>query len=107
MDRLSHTGQLKKPLAVTARVTDPSGVKWARLRYRSVNQYQDYQTLPMLRVEKKGTYQAVVPGDQVGGPWDFMYFIEAMDNAGNGCIWPDLDRETPYIIVHLDRPRPE
>jgi hypothetical protein len=96
-----------KPLAVTARVTDPSGVKWVRLRYRSVNQYQDYQTLPMLPTGEKGTYQAVVPGDQVGGPWDFMYFIEAMDNAGNGCIWPDLEKETPYIVVHLDRPRPE
>jgi len=96
-----------KPIALTACVTDPSGVKWVRLRYRSVNQYQDYQTLPMLPAEGKGTYQAVVPGDQVGGPWDFMYFIEAMDNAGHGCIWPDLDREMPYIIVHLDRPRPE
>src|SRR5262249_11300334 len=37
----------EKPLTVTAEVRDPSGVKSVRLRYRSVNQYQDYRTLEM------------------------------------------------------------
>jgi len=35
--------------------------------------------------------------------WDLMYFIEAMNKSGNGQIHPDLNRETPYIIVHLQR----
>ena len=32
-----------------------------------------------------------------------MYFIEAMDNEGNGRIYPDLNKETPYIVVKLQR----
>jgi hypothetical protein len=32
-----------------------------------------------------------------------MYFIEAMDKGGNGKIHPDLDKETPYVIVKLLR----
>src|SRR4029453_268598 len=37
----------EKPWAVTVEARDPSGVKSVRLRYRSVNQYQDYRTLEM------------------------------------------------------------
>ena len=32
-----------------------------------------------------------------------MYFIEAMDNKGNGRIHPDLNLETPYVVVKLQR----
>jgi hypothetical protein len=32
-----------------------------------------------------------------------MYYFEAMDNAGNGRIYPDAERETPYVVVKLDR----
>ena len=48
-------------------------------------------------------YEAVIPGDQIAGRWDFMYFIEVMDRCGNGKIYPDFEVETPYIIVPLDR----
>jgi hypothetical protein len=34
-----------------------------------------------------------------------MYFIEAMDNVGNGRIYPDMDKETPYVVIKLDRER--
>jgi hypothetical protein len=37
-----------KPMAITAEVRDPSGVKRLRLLYRGVNQHQDCRTLPML-----------------------------------------------------------
>ena len=94
----------EKPLTVVARVTDhQSGVKWVRLRYRSVNQYQDFKTLPMLPTGEAGMYKAVVPAEDVVSKWDFMYLIEAMDNAGNGKIYPDLEKETPYVVVHLER----
>ena len=92
-----------KPLAITATVRDPSGVKWVRLRYRAVNQRQDYQTLPMLPGATPDRYEAVIPPEQINPKWDLMYFIEAMDNQGNGAIFPDLNRETPYIIVRLAR----
>jgi hypothetical protein len=32
-----------------------------------------------------------------------MYFIQIMDNDKNGIIYPDLNKETPYIIVKLLR----
>ena len=51
-----------KPLTITAEVRDPAGVKWVRLRYRSVNQHQDYRTLPMLPTGEKDQYRAVIPG---------------------------------------------
>ncbi len=82
---------------------DPAGVKWVRIRYRSVNQHQDYRTLPMLPGEKDNEYRAVIPADDIVPTWDFMYFLEAMDKDGNGCIHPDLNHETPYIIVKLQR----
>jgi dienelactone hydrolase len=74
-----------------------------RLRYRSVNQYQDYRTLEMTPAGKKDQYQAVIPAEHVLPKWDLMYFIEVIDNRGNGKIYPDLEKETPYVIVKLQR----
>ncbi|MHC4596130.1 MAG: hypothetical protein ACYS19_14475, partial [Planctomycetota bacterium] len=93
----------QRPLTVTAQVSDTSGVKWVRLRYRSVNQYQDYKTLDMTETNAKGRYKAVVPAEDVPAKWDFMYFFEVMDNKGNGKIYPDLEEEAPYIVVKLWR----
>ena len=90
-----------KPLTVTATVTDPAGVRWVRLRYRSVTQFEDYKTLDMTATGNKGRYSATVPGDQIIAKYDFMYLIEVMDNDGNGTIYPDLDKETPYMVVKL------
>jgi hypothetical protein len=92
-----------KPLTINAVVNDPSGVKWVRLRYRDVNQYEDYRTLPMVATAEKDRYQAVIPAEHVVPKWDLMYFIEVMDNRGNGKIYPDMERETPYVVVRLTR----
>jgi hypothetical protein len=35
--------------------------------------------------------------------YDFMYFIEVMDTSGNGGIFPDLNKEAPYIVVRIER----
>ena len=70
------TAPAGKPLAITAEVRDPAGVKWVRLRYRSVNQHQDYRTLPMLPTEVKDQYRAVIPAEDIPPTWDLMYFIE-------------------------------
>ena len=93
----------RKPLTITAEVRDSSGVKWARLRYRSVTQFQNFQTTEMLPTGKKDEYQAVVPANHIDPKWDFMYLIEVMDNCGNGKIYPDLEKETPYVVVRLER----
>jgi hypothetical protein len=94
----------ERPLRVAAKVSDPaSGVKSVRLRYRSVNQYEDYKTLEMRPTGNGDEYAAVVPGPEVASGFDFMYFLEVVDNAGNGRIHPDLHREQPYVVVRLER----
>jgi hypothetical protein len=85
-------------LRIAARVTDESGVQSVRLRYRRVNQFDDYATRPMTP-GVDGLYAATVPGDAVVAGWDFMYFIEVIDARGNGRNWPDLAAEMPYVIV--------
>jgi len=92
-----------EPLRVTLRADDSSGVKWIRLRYRHVTQFEDYQTIEMTKDPRSGLYSALIPGDFIVPRWDLMYFIEAMDSLGNGAIYPDLDREIPYVIVPLRR----
>jgi hypothetical protein len=92
-----------KPTAITAQVRAPSGVKWVRIRYRSVNQQEDYRTLPMLPTGEKDSFRAVVPSEHILPAWDFMYFIEVMDHRGNGRIYPDLNKETPYLVVRITR----
>src|SRR5262249_1715549 len=52
---------------------------------------------------KRDQYQAVIPAEHVLPKWDLMYFIEVIDNRGNGKIYPDLEKETPYVIVKLQR----
>jgi hypothetical protein len=93
----------EKPLTIQAEVRAPSGVKWVRLRYRSANQHQDYHVLSMLPMGEKDRYQAVIPAEHVVSKWDLMYFIETMDNHDHGRIYPDLNKETPYIVVKLVR----
>ena len=93
----------EKPLTVTVTVTDPSGVKWVCLRYRSVTQFEDYKSLDMAETDTKGRYSVTVPGKDIVSKYDFMYLIEVMDNKGNGKIYPDLEKEAPYVIVELQR----
>ena len=92
-----------QPLTLNAKVTSPNGVKWVRLRYRAVNQTLDFATLEMKPTAEPGRYETTVPAAQIDPKFDFMYFIEAMDKTGHGRIYPDLNKETPYIIVKLQR----
>jgi len=92
-----------KPLKVVIKVSNKSGIKWVRLCYRSVNQDQKYQTMPMIPTGEKNVFEAIVSADQINPKWDFMYFIQIMDNDKTGLIFPDLNKETPYYIVKLSR----
>ena len=88
-----------KPITVSAKISAPAGIKWVRLRYRSVNQDKEYQTMQMRPTGGNDSYQAVVPAEKIDPKRDFMYLIEVMDNNGNGRIYPDLNKETPYLFV--------
>jgi hypothetical protein len=88
---------------VTVRVTAPTGVKSVRLRYRHVTQYEDYQTAEMTLDAKTGNYTARIPSEFADPKWDLMYFIEAIGKNGAGRMFPDLETETPYVVVAVKR----
>ena len=102
IDRI-EVNPVGKPVHISARVSDQSGVKWVRLRYRHLTQYEDYETLEMKADQGKDVYTGEIPGSFVIPTWDIMYFIETMDKAGNGCQYPCFETEDPYVIVKLER----
>jgi hypothetical protein len=90
-------------IRVVVRATDPSGLRSLRLRYRHVTQYEDYAALDLQPTGRPDEFAATIPGEFVIAKWDVMYFVEAIDRAGNGTMWPDFRREPPYVFVHLQR----
>ena len=102
LDRIA-AAEPGEAIRVSARVTDPSGIDRVRLRYRHLTQFEDYEAVEMILDEPSGHYVGTIPGEFVIPHWDVMYFIEAFDEAGNGRMYPDLESEMPYVIVHLRR----
>lgn len=88
-------------LTVRATVKAPEGVRWIRLRYRHVNQKEDYETLAMTQEGNTGVYSANIPGAFITPKWDLMYYIEIVDGRGTGRIYPDLEKETPYVMERV------
>ena len=101
-DRI-ETAPVGQPLRVVVRATDPTGVQSLRLRYRHVTQFEDYVTLELRPTGRTDEYAATIPGEFLEPKWDVMYFIEAINRAGTGTMWPDFTREPPYVIVKLQR----
>ena len=52
---------------------------------------------------RSGMYAARIPASFIDPQWDLMYFVEIVDRRGNGRIYPDLEVETPYIILGVKR----
>jgi hypothetical protein len=96
------TAEPMQPRRIAAEVEDPSEIKWVHLRYRGLSQHQDYQVLNMLPNGNGNQYEATIPGLNIDPHFDLMYMFEVVDNAGNGKIYPDLAKETPYVVVKID-----
>jgi hypothetical protein len=92
-----------QPLKIRIKITTPAGIKRIELSLRSVNQDLDYRTIPMVQTNEPDIYEATVPANEINPRWDYMYFIKIIDNENHGMIFPDLNKETPYIIVKLLR----
>lgn len=84
-------------------VTPGDGIKSVRLRYRHVNQTEDYQALDMALNKNSGEYVARIPGPFVVARWDLMYYIEVLGANGSGRIYPDMETGAPYVIVPVNR----
>ncbi len=68
-----------------------------------MNQEESFQTVDMKVDKDKGIYSAEIPASYIISKWDLMYFVETMDNAGNGHLYPDFQIEAPYVVVKLFR----
>ena len=102
-----RSAEPSQPLRVRALVQDPFGVKWVHLLYRGVSEHQDLAALNMVPTGSADEYEATIPGIEVDPHFDLMYFFEVMDNNGNGKVYPDMDKETPYTLVKVKQPAPE
>ena len=94
------TGQ---PVGIRIAFDAAAGMKWARLYYRAVNQQLEYKELAMKPTGKPDQFEAEIPAAEIDPRYDLMYYIGFMDKAGHGRIYPDLEKETPYKIVKLER----
>jgi hypothetical protein len=98
-----QSASVNKSLTIRAKVTGQNGIKWVRLRYRPMNQKLEYATLRMTQSTEKDVYEATIPVQEINPRFDLMYFIEVMDNNSNGKIYPDMNTQTPYVVVKLVR----
>jgi hypothetical protein len=48
-------------------------------------------------------FSATIPGTMISKAYDIMYYIEAFDNHGNACIYPDPEEAQPYVVVRVER----
>ncbi len=88
---------------VEVSVSAPEDVKWIRLRYRHLTQFEDYATAEMTLDPKRHVYTGRIPAAFVDPKWELMYFVEVVDKNRSGRMYPDLDVETPYVIVPVAR----
>jgi hypothetical protein len=88
---------------ILANVSSAAAVKAVRLRYRHLTQFEDYRTLDMVRDPATASYVARIPASFIDPAWDLMYYVEVIDHDGHGRLYPDLDIETPYVIVPVKR----
>lgn len=105
--KLTHarikTAPAGQPLKIKAVVSDSSDLSAVRVLYRPVTQYEDYKSINLVRAGSSGSYEGTIPAAELNPRWDFMYFFEVIDQQGNGKIYPDFEKETPYIVVRLER----
>jgi hypothetical protein len=90
-------------LLITAKADAQTKLKSLRLRFRHLTQYEDYETTDMQLDPATGLYAGKIPGAYITSKWDLIYYLEAIDQNGHGRIYPDLDLETPYLIVAVRR----
>jgi hypothetical protein len=89
------------PITLRAKVSDPDGVAVVRVYFRPLADNRPYECLEL---EKRGDeYIGTIPGEIIVPEFEFIYYLEAVDEAGNGRFFPDWKTATPYIIVPVKR----
>jgi hypothetical protein len=91
-----------KEVHVEARVEAAMKLGAVRFYYRHLDQSEDWQVQEMTALGA-GRYQGVIPAEFVVPGWDVMYAIEAVDEAGVGRFYPDLDLRQPFVVTRVQR----
>jgi hypothetical protein len=90
-----------QPLHLTFTIRSASRLSIARLHYRHLTQVEDYRLTDLVR--SGDSYEAMIPGEFITSSYDVMYYVEAVDQFGNGAFYPDPDRTAPYVVVKVLR----
>jgi hypothetical protein len=78
---------------ITANVSDDTAIGEVTLWWRPLPSGEQWQSQPMGTV--RGPYQATVPVTSDG----LLYYVEAVDQSGNGAQYPDFRKERPYRVI--------
>jgi hypothetical protein len=88
------------PVKVCLTVTDLT-VDGAVLRYRHLNQAEDYEAVTMVR--EGDDFTATIPAGFTTEPYPLMYFAELRRSGDHPVMVPTLGKalaEQPYVVVH-------
>lgn len=87
-------------LEIATTVSDPTGVAVVRVHFRPLDEALPYDTIVLEQSGDK--FLGTIPGEAIRPDFDFVYYLEAVDEAGNGCFYPDWLKTAPYIMVQTD-----
>src|SRR5690606_37329549 len=75
-----------KPMPIKAKVTDADGVAIVRAYYRRLDETLPYECVVL---EPQGnTFTGTIPGEAIESAFDFVYYLEAVDEGATGCFFP-------------------
>jgi hypothetical protein len=87
-------------LRIAATVRDPDGVAAVRVHFRPLDESLPYDCIVL---DHQGDeFSGKIPGEAIRSDFDFVYYLEAVDEAGNGCFFPDWTKTAPYVMVRTE-----
>jgi hypothetical protein len=86
-----------QPLTLQLGVTG-AHVHGVRLHYRALNQLEQFKT-----IEKAPDEDFVIPGSDISGDYDLMYYFEVLSDANGGWFQLDPLVQTPYYVVQTSK----
>jgi len=89
--------QRGQPLAIAVHTPKVAGV---RLRYRRVNQAEEWQTTEMGR--EREDFSATIPADYTNSPFPLQYYFQIRSDSGQARLHPGLEHRwhgQPYFFL--------
>ncbi|MBC8609779.1 hypothetical protein H8702_01415 [Massilimaliae timonensis] len=92
---------LGKDTEITAQINSSTPLWKVSLHYSYVNQFEPMHEVMMK--EENGMFRAVIPKEYLNMDWHILYYLEVVDQLGNGLIFPDMKKQTPYYVITAER----